>query len=1443
MPRIASHHPQFRIRPLCAALLFAFTAQNAQANPAGGAVISGQASFAASGNTLTVTNTPGAIIHWQGFSIDANEITRFAQQSASSTVLNRVVTANPSNILGSLQSNGRVFLINPNGIVFGQGATVDVAGLVASTLNLSDADFQAGRYNFIQAPGAANIKNAGNITAQDGGQIYLIAPNVENSGVITAPNGEILLAAGHSVELVDTANPNLRVNITAPSGDATNVGQLVASAGSLGLFGTVVRNSGTVSASSAVMEGGKIVFKASQDTYLDKDARVLATGTKGGSIEVSGNRVAVMDNVQLDVSGQNGGGSALIGGDYQGKNPEIQNASITYFGPNAGIKANAIENGDGGKVIVWADDITRAYGNISAKGGAMSGDGGFVEISGKNHLDFQGRVNTLAPQGSAGTLLLDPTDITIDATGPDNLGGGAFSTGIFSGTTGNAILTWSTINLQTGSLEIRTTSPGGTGGSGDINISASGSVTGPTTLTLLANRDINIGPGVSVASGNDINLIAGWNNTGWAVTSGVGNINFGTGSSLSTSGNLYFNAGNSVSQNPSGTSVSANLLTIGNTNGNSLPGGVSMLGNNMVGTLAVQIDSAGTLNFSNGQSLVIGPGAYSINGIAASGNTSPINISTTAGNLTVSQPIVSDVLGGSPITLAAANTLTLNAAVTSTFNATPAGPVRLQAGTGGIASNTSGIITAAGLKVTSGGNVVLIAANMIDTLAGTSAGLFEFSDAGGFTVGIVDGTTGLTASSGDISLRTGGSVNSPLTISNNVQATTGSVTYITDNLAHNAFTTTSGSTGAFVEVKPFTTSTAIEFSATADAAGILRLSSGELNFSTPLLRVGNSSMAGNIAVAQPVAPTAFSSLSLITGGSISQAAGSTLTIANLNADGWSGVTLNEANSVTNLGGHTSTGNFSFTDANAINIGQVDINNGITVTTSGNITVGTTTSDITLNATALNTAAGTITLNAANNVHFTGGTTAITTPGTAFNLNAGGGIFTDSGATVTLQSTAGTLAAQVLNGRIWQNGGTINLQANSAIDLLGSANPGTLSNLAGGTININTGGWAINSNPGSQNGVFINAGTVNVNTGGSFEAAFSNTGTLNINGANTTLSLQNGQAIAGAVNINNPSATLWVSEYHGTPATFSGTTIGGSGVLLVQGGISPIANFSNTTITGISLTAGTQGTINFNTATSLPTLNLTGGTLGGTGALTLTGASTWSGNTTLGARAITVNGTLNLGTLALGSGASLLASGGTLNATSISVGAGGLLGGSGSINANVFNDGTVAPGNSPGALTISGNYTQGPGATLAVELGGTAAGTFDTLDVTGMASLDGTLSVSMFGGFIGSAGDVFPIINAYSISGAFATVSTPAGYNFNSNYLQPSYLQMTLELELPQGSAALAPQPVLDFIVSNSVPPVVDLAPPEEERKPDNTILAGASVQQEPEAAEPMPVCK
>lgn len=208
-------------RLIALAVASCFAAELAYANPTNPAIVNGSAIFHQSGNLLQITNSPNAIINWGSFSIGASEITRFIQQSQASAVLNRVLGQDPSSILGALQSNERVFLINPNGILFGAGAQIDVAGLVASTLNLSNADFLAGRLRFTEVPGAGSIVNPG--------------------------------------------TPNLRLETTAPDNEARNLGQIVADSGRIGIYAGLINHSGTIRADSAVVgENGQILLKATK---------------------------------------------------------------------------------------------------------------------------------------------------------------------------------------------------------------------------------------------------------------------------------------------------------------------------------------------------------------------------------------------------------------------------------------------------------------------------------------------------------------------------------------------------------------------------------------------------------------------------------------------------------------------------------------------------------------------------------------------------------------------------------------------------------------------------------------------------------------------------------------------------------------------------------------------------------------------------------------------------------------------------------------------------------------------------------------------------------------------------------------------------------------------------------------------------------------------------
>ena len=336
-----------------AAVAACFISAPALSNPVNPVVVHGTASFNQVGNLLTVTNSNGAIINWDKFSIKAGETTHFAQTSASSAVMNRVLN-DPSAIYGTLSSNGRVWLINPAGILVGPGGRIDTAGFVASTLNLSNADFLAGRKLFVNDGAAQNVVNQGEIRTPAGGSVYLIGSNVSNEGIIHTPNGETILAAGAIVSLIDSALPGVRVDITGAEGNATNLGQITAEAGRIGIAGVIVRNSGILNASSVVEEGGRVFLKATKAVTLDASSE---------------------------------------------------------------IQANAGEHGKGGDVLVWGDETASIDGTISARGGSRSGNGGLVETSAAQvHIADTTRVTTLAPHGEAGTWLIDPNDFTIAAS-------------------------------------------------------------------------------------------------------------------------------------------------------------------------------------------------------------------------------------------------------------------------------------------------------------------------------------------------------------------------------------------------------------------------------------------------------------------------------------------------------------------------------------------------------------------------------------------------------------------------------------------------------------------------------------------------------------------------------------------------------------------------------------------------------------------------------------------------------------------------------------------------------------------------------------------------------------------------------------------------------------------------------------------------------------------
>ncbi|MGB8436373.1 MAG: filamentous hemagglutinin N-terminal domain-containing protein, partial [Burkholderiales bacterium] len=597
------------------------------ANPTGPSVVSGAATFDAVGKNLTVTNTPGAIINWQGFSIRADEVTRFVQSGAASAVLNRVTGPEHSALLGQLLSNGRVFLINPNGVTVGAGARIDTAGFVASSLNLSNEDFLAGKYRFTDPGNAGSVVNSGTINAGASGTVYLIAPTVENHGVITAPGGEVMLAAGKSVEIVSAANPDLRVQVQA-GGEALNLGRLLADSGHVGIYGAVIRNSGTVSADSAQLTAaGTVALKASKDVTLDATSALTASGGQGGAVTVQadtgtvlaegrieakgsqstggevmllGQQVGLMGHASVDASGRTGGGVVLVGGDYQGKNPDVPNARVTYVSPDAKIVADAGDSGEGGKVIVWADGTTRFGGSISAQGGAAGGNGGFAEVSGKETLEYTGSTDLRANAGAAGTLLLDPKFILIQAGG---LAPVATNNQFGENPTGTSVI--SGANLATAINAANVTLQANTDITVDDNVTAT---TANRNLTMQAGRSIVFNAGRTVTL-NDANFTATVNDpAAQAVNRDPGAAQF------------LMNAGSAIVTQGRGGGTRGNVtLNVGNFGGSSAGTSVTMLGGAAINTSGIANRPAGTVTINAASGTVdTSAGTISANGGANS---------------------------------------------------------------------------------------------------------------------------------------------------------------------------------------------------------------------------------------------------------------------------------------------------------------------------------------------------------------------------------------------------------------------------------------------------------------------------------------------------------------------------------------------------------------------------------------------------------------------------------------------------------------------------------------------------------------------------------------------------------------------------------------------------------------------------------------------------------
>lgn len=546
---------QLRHSLLLTTALAALAFTPAHANPDGPNVVGGAATVNGVGTSTVIVNqtTDRAIIDWRTFNIGNGELTRFNQPNSGSVILNRVTGGlGPSQILGTISANGKVFLVNRDGILFGPNSVVNTAGFLATTSDIKNDDFMNGNGRFVFGiPGRpdASIVNLGTITAGDAGFAALVAPGVRNSGTITANVGDVTLASGNgftldfygdkliTLQVGDQIAASVKDVATGETLDALvkNTGKLSANGGRVELSAvtarqvvdSVINNTGVIEANTVGQKGGQIILGAQTASTKVAGApaqNVKVSGTlsaagkdkdtKGGKVKITGENIA-LTGANIDASGKAGGGkgNTLVASLSQAalESEQTSNATNVTVDAASWIDASAKTAGDGGKVVLWSNGATTFHGTILANGAGISGKGGFVETSGHT-LDINGSKILI---GVGGAWLLDPGYIEINI----------YNVGLLEQ------------QLNDGANVLLVTD---SSGNGDIFINANVTWTTGATLTLAAYRDIIFASGTSITNTGSGNLYLGagvslFGTTSW-YGNGTGTIKFGTEAGIDFTG-------------------------------------------------------------------------------------------------------------------------------------------------------------------------------------------------------------------------------------------------------------------------------------------------------------------------------------------------------------------------------------------------------------------------------------------------------------------------------------------------------------------------------------------------------------------------------------------------------------------------------------------------------------------------------------------------------------------------------------------------------------------------------------------------------------------------------------------------------------------------------------------------------------------------------------------
>ncbi|EJO22579.1 filamentous hemagglutinin family N-terminal domain protein, partial [Selenomonas sp. FOBRC6] len=478
---------------------------HAMALPQGGQVAAGAAEIAASQAEMAIHQaTQNAVINWNSFNIGAGERVNIYQPNAQAALLNRVIGNNPSEIFGTLSANGRVFLVNPAGVLFAPGAQVDAGSILASTMNITNADFMAGKYAFVGTPSDGKVINRTSLIAKNEGTVALLGKDVVNEGVIVAKKGAAVLAAGEAVSLDFNGDGKVSVVPTKAAMEQA------------------VTNKGLVEA-----DGGLVFMSAATGDALTRSAvnqegivRAASLDGAAGAIRMTANDVRLASGSVTDVSGAKAG-TVEIGGGWQGTG-DLAHAKNVTVERGAAVRADATAaDAAGGTIAVWSDGMTRFAGEITARGKG-TGAGGAVETSGKK-VQITGSVDASSAAGKGGEWLIDPDDIEVKtrAAGDPEAGSQADVQTVTNSLNSGTSVTIQTPNLTGNNdnfIKVQDAINKTAGGDATLSLKATGNISinadikstaGALHLDVLSDTNGRAGGNISVANGVQIRTNGG----------------------------------------------------------------------------------------------------------------------------------------------------------------------------------------------------------------------------------------------------------------------------------------------------------------------------------------------------------------------------------------------------------------------------------------------------------------------------------------------------------------------------------------------------------------------------------------------------------------------------------------------------------------------------------------------------------------------------------------------------------------------------------------------------------------------------------------------------------------------------------------------------------------------------------------------------------------------